>query len=127
MDDYPQLSEMGIRNPLQIDRYQVNSIGNHDVLRIIYEREGVLLLPSTRTYEFPRVQRSVPTGKDGGKTQTVMEMHPNLKKATRELEKLFATKEQKECVAETVIGEIERLEEEVTMRIAYIKDLVKRL
>jgi hypothetical protein len=57
-NDYPQLTDLGILNPLQIDRYQVNSIANHDILRVIYERGKDSFLPSTRTYKFPRVQKN---------------------------------------------------------------------
>ena len=46
-NDYPQLTAMGILNPLQIDRYQVNSISNFDVLRVIYQRGEGSFLPSS--------------------------------------------------------------------------------
>ena len=125
--DYPQLAAMGILNPLQIDRYQVNSISNYDILRVIYERGEGSFLPSSRTYKFARVQKSLAAGKDNEQTRIVMETHPDLLKATSELEVLLKTKEHKECVAETVIEELLSLEEEVSMRSTYIKDLVKRL
>ena len=126
-DDYPQLAEMGIQKPLQIDRYQVNSISNYDILRVTFEDGDSSFLPSTRTYKFPRVQKNAKVGMNREQVQTVMESHPDLKKALSELEKLFATKECKECVAETVIEELKSLEDEVAMRSAYIKDLINRL
>lgn len=125
--DYPRLTEMGILNPLQIDRYQVNSISNFDVLRIIYDRGEASYLPSSRTYKFPRVQKSVTIGGNNNKAQTVMSSHPNLREAIRELDDLLATKEHKETVAESLLQELGALEEEVSMRSAYIRELVKRL
>lgn len=126
-NDYPQLTELGILNPLQIDRYQVNSIANHDVLRVIYERGADSFLPSTRTYKFPRVQKDAVIGKEKKSVQPVLETHPDLKKAVDELEHIFATKECKECVAETVLEELQALEDEIEMRASYIRELVKQL
>ena len=123
-DDYPQLTAMGIQNPLQIDRYQVNSIANHDILRVIYERGKDSFLPSTRTYKFPRVQK---TAKIGNEEKPVLETHPELKKALDELENIFAKKECKECVAETVLDELQALEDEIEMRASYIRELVRQL
>ena len=126
-NEYPQLSEMGIEHPLQIERYQVNSISNHDVLRVIYERGKDSFLPSSRTYKFPRVQTKAKIGKEDASVQSVLETHPQLKKALDELEHLFATKDCKECVAETVLEELQALEDEIAMRNEYIRELVKQL
>lgn len=126
-NDYPQLAAMGVQHPLQIDRYQVNSISNFDILRIIYERSEGSFLPSTRTYKFPRIQRNLARGGGDTQGQAVMESHPDLRKAEVELQALLATKEHKECVAETVLQELESLEEEIAARSAYIRELVKNL
>lgn len=125
--DYPQLAEMGIQKPMQIDRYQVNSISNFDILRVTFEDGESSFLPSTRTYKFPRVQKKVNVGNKDESIQPVMETHPDLRNALHELKSLLATKECKECVAETVIEELQALEEEVAMRSEYIKDLINRL
>lgn len=125
--DYARLAEMGIMNPLQIDRYQVNSISNYDILRIFYDRGEASFLPSNRTYKFPRVQKSKSIGSESKETKTVMESHPHLREAISELDELLATKEHKETVAESAIAELEALEEEVAMRSAYIRELVKQL
>jgi len=124
---YPQLEAMGIQHPLQIDRYQINSISNYDILRIIYERGEGSYLPLIRTYKFMRVQKALPAGQDSKQAQTVMEAHPDLRKAESELEALLATKEHKESLAESVLEELVSLEEEVAMRSGYIRELVKKL
>ena len=126
-NEYPQLSEMGIEHPLQIERYQVNSISNYDILRIIYERGKDSFLPSSRTYKFPRVQTKATIGKEEKSVRSVLETHPGLKKALAELQHLLATKECKECVAETVLEELQALEDEIKMRNEYIRELVRQL
>ena len=35
---YPTLTEMGINNPGEIQRFSLNTINNTDILRIVYKR-----------------------------------------------------------------------------------------
>ncbi|MEL7537041.1 MAG: DUF3461 family protein [Pseudomonadota bacterium] len=126
-NDYPQLDAMGIRNPRQITRYHVNGVSNHDILRIIYKRNEGSFLPATRTYWFPRVQKTMAAGGDSKRQQTVLESHPDLQKALDDLDRLLENKKQKDSVAETVLEELKSLEDEVAMRSACIRDLVKQL
>ncbi len=127
MSDCPTLEEMGILHPLQIDRYQVNSMQNYDVLRIIYDRGESSFLPLTRTYKFPRVQKTVSKGQEANASQTVLEINPCLRKAVDELKELLKVKKDKRTLAQSVLDEMQQLEDEVTMRSAYIKELVKQL
>ena len=116
---------MGILHPLQIDRFQVNSMANYDVLRIVYDRGESSFLPMTRTYKFPRVQKTVKSSKDSD--QTVLDLNPCLRKAVDELTELMTAKEDKRTLAQSVLDEVQQLEDEVSMRSTYIKELVKQL
>jgi len=127
MKDYPQLSEMGIVHPEQIDRFTVNSISNYDVLRIFYARRKGSFLPDSRTYKFLRVQKSAIVGRDTDQAETVMESDPALRSAVSELKDLLATKEQKRDLAESILEELRLLEEDVALRSACMKELVKQL
>lgn len=125
MSNCPTLEEMGVLHPLQIDRFQVNSMQNYDVLRIVYDRGESSFLPMTRTYKFPRVQKTVKSSKDPD--QTVLDLNPCLRTAVDELTELLKAKEDKRTLAKSVLDEVQQLEDEVTMRSAYIKELVKQL
>lgn len=127
MSDCPTLEDMGVLHPLQIDRFQVNSMENYDVLRIIYDRGESSFLPMTRTYKFPRVQKTISKGKDPNAKQSVLDINPCLRKAVDELTELLKAKEDKRTLAQSVLDEVEQLEDEVTMRSAYIRELVKQL
>lgn len=127
MSDCPTLEEMGILHPLQIDRFQVNSMANYDVLRVVYDRGESSFLPLTRTYKFPRVQKTVKSNKGTESGQTVLDLNPCLRKAVDELTELLKAKEDKRTLAQLVLDEVQQLEDEVTMRSAYIKELVKQL
>lgn len=123
MSDYPQLTEMGIQNPTQIRSYMVNSIARVDVLRIIYKRKEGSLLPASRSYEFPRVQRTVKNSK--GADEVVLETAPTLRKAITELQELMKAREVKPELAESLLEEIESLEQEIAWRIEHIKETLK--
>ncbi len=127
MKNYPNLTEMGVLHPDQIEKFSVNSISNYDILRIDYNRRIGSLLPLSRTYKFPRVQKSVTM--DGGtrQTATVMETDPALSAAVSELQDLLETKEKKNDVAKTILAELRLLEEDISLRAEYIRELVKNI
>lgn len=124
---YPTLTEMGINNPEDISRYSLQTVNNVDCLRIVYKRKKGSLLASSRKFRFGRSPKMVVV--DGGQNQTdiVHEISPFLAKATDELNRIVSQKhsvtEQKEIIAE----ELQRLEEEMASRIAYIKSMVEKL
>ncbi|MEE4161450.1 MAG: DUF3461 family protein [Woeseiaceae bacterium] len=125
MSEYPQLAKMGILNPGEIRSYMVNSIATTDVLRIIYKRKEGSLLPASRSYDFPRVQRTVENAK--GKPETVLETAPALRAAVNELKKLVAEREDKAELVDTLLDEVETLESEITWRIKHIKTLLQKV
>ncbi len=127
IEDYPRLTEMGVLHPKQIVHFSVNSIDYTDVLRIVYERPKGSILPLTRTYKFPRVQKSATLGNTTGQTTIVMESDPALREAIDELNKLMAARERKQNVADSILEELRLLEEDVDLRSAYIRELVEKL
>lgn len=124
MSDYPCLTDMGIRNPQQITGYVVNSINRIDVLRITYKRDKGALLPSSQSFEFPRVQADGTPDKDKG---TILNTDPFLKKVAKELDQLLLTKKRKQSVAESLREELQALEEEMTMRLNHIRETLDAL
>ncbi|WP_405237582.1 DUF3461 family protein [Lentisalinibacter orientalis] len=119
---YPTLAEMGVESPKQIARYYISSLNYVDVLRVTYERPKGSILPSSRTYKFPRVQE------DGeGKAAGVMRTHPKLRAALEELDSIMAAKTSKETITQEILNEIELLEEDIAMRTECLKVLVGRI
>lgn len=127
MKNYPNLAEMGVVHPDQIEKFSVNSILNYDILRIVYNRRKGSVLPESRIYKFPRVQKSVTVDGETSQTATVMETNPALSAAVTELQGLLEAKEQKKDVAESILEELRLLEEDISMRAEYIRELVKHL
>jgi len=124
---YPTLADMGIANPEQIDRYSLQTSGNTDVLRVIYNREKGSLLHSSKKFKFPRNVRFIE--QDGGskKNDTISEVSPALSRAIAELHKIVNLKHSRVEQKEIIKDEIQRLEEEIGTRVNYLKSLIKKL
>ena len=112
---------MGVKSPLQIDRYYITSINFIDVLRLVYDRPKDSFLPSSRVYKFPRV-----TDKSGAK-DSVPKTHPTLLAAVEELKKILAAKSSKASIAAEIVAEIELLEEDIAIRSECLKALANKI
>lgn len=127
MADYPALTEMGIANPLQISRYSLQTINNVDVLRIVYKRTKGSLLPVSKKFKFGRAQKMVVVDSGRNETAIVHEISPFLSKVTDELSRIVKSKHSRSESKEIIADEINRIEEEMNTRIAYLKSLVEGL
>ncbi len=123
MSDYPRLTEMGVVSFDHIAGYTVNSLGYTDFLRIDYDRPKDSFLPVRRTYEFPRVQKKAPAGKEAD----VMESSAALREAVAELKTLVTARESKKGLAACILEEVQRLEDETAAHAARIRELVGKL
>lgn len=127
MNECPKLAEMGVTHPRQIKSYMVNSLATYDVLRINYARQKGSILPVSRYYKFLRVQKALPA--NGGKPQpeAVLESHPCLKAAVEELKELIASIEKKQNIADSILEEVQLLNDDIAMRSDCIKQLVTKI
>lgn len=127
MKNYPTLSEMGVLHPQQIVKFAVNSIGYTDVLRIVYERPKGSVLPQTRTYKFPRVQKSISDSSAEGQSTDVMEGDPTFRAAVKELEDILQLKGTNQELADAILDELKLLEEDIALRADYLRTLVGKI
>jgi len=123
---YPALTEMGITNPEEIQRYSLQTVNNVDILRVVYKRKKGSLLPASKKYRFGRAQKMVVS--DGGKntTELVHEISPFVIKATDELREIVKGKHSRHEQIAVILDEINHLEEETHARIAYLKTLISK-
>jgi hypothetical protein len=127
MSKYPRLTEMGVRHPEQIDSYSISSVGYVDNLRITYVRPKGSLLPKSRSYQFPRVQKTAVVNPDKGDSKVVMESDPAFREAVAELRELLEKKSGKEDLAGQILREIAALEEDIAARSGCIRELAEKL
>jgi hypothetical protein len=127
MHEYPRLKEMGIQHPEQIDGYTISSVDYVDHLWITYKRPQGSILPTSRAYRFPRLQKSLPAGKDKAQAKVVLETDKVFREAVAELRDLMAARSQQQTAAEELLSAIDALEEDITARTAALKALAKKL
>ena len=127
MSNYPKLTDMGIQHPDEIEKFAVYTVGNTDVLRIIYDRKKGSLLPVSRRYKFPQVKKSVIVDSGTRQTETLFESTPSFREALHELEQLKLSREKGQDIAAMIREEIKHLEEDIALRAQYIRSLVDKL
>ena len=124
MSRFPTLSEMGIANPGEIERYSLNTINHVDVLRIIYKRHKNSFLPTSKRFEFGRSSKTIMADSGTQTTDIVHDISPFLLKALHELDQLIDTKKSNVEHAKLVKEELQRLHQEMSSRLSYIESLI---
>ncbi len=127
MSDYPRLSEMGIQHPQEIEKFAVYTVGNTDILHIIYDRKKGSLLPVSRRYKFAQVKKSVLVDSGTRQTETLFESTPAFREALHELEQLKLKREKGLDLAQMIREELQHLEVDIALRTQYIQSLVDKL
>jgi hypothetical protein len=127
MSNYPHLTEMGILNPQEIEKFAIYSTDKLDVLRIIYARKKGSLLPVSKNYKFPRVKKSHLVDSGTRDTAIIFESTEAFRSALHELEALKVNKSKGEDLAALILAEIQFLEEDIALRTEYIKSLVGKI
>lgn len=127
MATYPTLSEMGINNPNEIERFSLNTVNNTDIIRVVYKRKKGSLLPASKRFRFGRAAKTVIADSGTRKTEVVYEISPFVLKAVKELEQIIDSKGETVVQVKLVKEEMQRLHEEVVSRIAYIESLIDDL
>lgn len=127
METYPNLTEMGVIHPQQIQKFSVSSLAYTDVLRVIYRRPKGSILPESKTFKFPRIQKKVTREGAPGGTEDVMASNPAFLAVLEELREITDAKNRKENTAAAIIEELRLLEEDIAMRSDYIKQLASSI
>jgi hypothetical protein len=124
MSNYPTLTEMGINNPGEIERYSLNTVNNIDIIRIIYKRKKGSLLPASKRFEFGRSSKTVMADSGTQKSEIVHEISPFVLKAISELDDILTSKQSNIEHAKLVKEELKRLHQEMESRLTYIESLI---
>ena len=127
MSKYKTLTEMGINNPGEVERYSLNTTNNIDVLRIIYKRKKGSFLPTSKRFEFGRSEKIIVSDSGSGRTENLHVISPFLQKAMNELDSIIITKKSTIEHAKLVKQELQRLHQDMTSRLVYIESLIDEM
>ena len=127
MNDYPRLTEMGIKNPQEIEKFAVYSVNHTDILHIIYDRKKGSLLPVSRRYKFPQEKKSVLVDSGTRQTEVVYESIGAFREALHELEAIKRKRAEGADLKALIREEVRLLDEDISLRIEYINRLLDKL
>jgi hypothetical protein len=127
MSKHEALTRMGIQNPGEIARYELYSVDQMDILRIIYDRKKGSILPVVRKYRFPQIKKSTMVDSGTRKTQVLYESSAELRNAVADLDQLMKSRKDTAASKETLVHEVQLLEEEFALRVNYIKSLIDKM
>ena len=127
MSSYPTLTEMGINNPGEIERYSLNTINHVDIIRVIYKRKKGSLLPTSKRFEFGRSSKTVVSDSGTQQTEIVHEISPFVRKAIQELDQIIDSRKSNIEHAKLVKEELHRLHQEMSSRLEYIDSLIDEM
>ena len=127
MSNFPTLSEMGIKNPGEIERYSLSTTNHVDVLRLIYKRKKGSFLPTSKRFEFGRSSRTVMADSGTQTTEIVHDISPFLQKAIGELDEIINAKKSHIEHAKLVKEELQQLHHEMANRLSYIESLIDEM
>jgi len=127
MSNYPTLTEMGINNPGEIERYSLNTVNHIDIIRIIYKRKKGSLLPTSKRFEFGRSSKTVMSDSGTQQTEVVHEISPFVQNAIKELDQILEMKKSNIEHAKLVKEELHRLHQEMASRLEYIDSLIDEM
>ena len=127
MKHYPRLTEMGISNPQQIEKFAIYSTDSNDILRIVYKRKKGSVLPVSKKYKFDRVKKSIMVDSGTRQTGVIFESADAFREALHELGELKAEKDLTQDIAALINEEIRLMEEDIALRLEYIKALTRQI
>lgn len=127
MSNFESLTRMGIQNPEDITRYELYSVNQMDVLRVIYDRKKGSILPVTKKYLFPQIKKSTMVDSGTRQTQVLFESSAELRNAVAALDELIVKREAVSVRKDDLLNDIQLLEEDFAARINHIKLLIKQM
>jgi len=127
MSEFPTLSEMGINNPGEIERYTLNTTNHIDVLRIGYKRKKGSFLPTSKRFEFGRSEKTIVADSGTGKTEIDHVISPFLQKAMAELDSIIHAKKSNIEQAMLVKQELQHLHKDIASRLVYLESLIDNM
>ena len=111
----------------QIEKFAIYTIGNTDVLQIVYDRKKGSLLPVIRRYKFPQVKESVLVDSGTRQTEVIWQSTPAFREAVHELETLKKERAAGQDLKAMLKEEIRLLQEDIALRAQYIDSLIDQI
>ena len=125
---YPNLRDIGIRNPENIQRYSIRTEGDKDVLKVYFRKQSVMMIGKSSKFKFQRQMRTV----SGGQVHTqnfteLSEINPTLHKIIQELDSLSLQSSSEKDLKQQMLSDLKHLQMVVDNKIAEIERKIDKL
>jgi len=128
MNDYPALSEMGVKGFTEIRRYTViQDQKDRDILRISYKRKKGSMLPKRKTFRFGRSAKMINDSSAPNGHIEIYEISPFLQKVMLELDSIIGTSHSDKDKIEALLRQVEQLEQETKFITSEMRAILKDL
>ncbi|KUI98463.1 DUF3461 family protein [Vibrio sp. MEBiC08052] len=124
---FPHLSNLGINDPTQIERYTVRQEALKDVLKIYFRKQKGELFAKSVKFKYPRQVKNVLVDSGSHQYKEVTEISRNLTLVIDELNHITTPEQLSEQdLKEKILSDLRHLEKVVTSKIHEIEnDLMK--
>ncbi|MFP8965336.1 DUF3461 family protein [Pokkaliibacter sp. CJK22405] len=127
MSEFRHLTEMGVEDVTDIERYTLRLEGDDDVLKIYFKKDKGDWFSRSKKFKFKRFQKTVRVNEGNQHYREVTEMSPYLLKAVEELDRLVARDQQKMSEKERLMAELEHLDKVVSRKISDMRRLIESM
>ncbi len=124
---HPHLKSIGICNIEEIVRYSLRQDGEHDILKIYYQKNGHELLARSNKFKFLRQQKRVSGGYQGDSYTNLSEINPTLRNIINELDLLAVNANSEKEIKEQLVNDLKQLECVVANKISEMEEKISRL
>lgn len=124
---YPNLKDIGVRNPQSIKRYSLRQEGDKDVLKIYFRKSGGMLIGRSSKFIFQRQDKVVCGGADTQNFTHLSEINPKLHKIIAELDSLSVSSSSEKELKQEILSDLKHLKLVVDGKIEEIEGKLDKL
>ena len=125
---YPNLTELGIHDPNQIERYSVRQEALKDVLKIYFHKQKGEFFAKSVKFKFPRQKKNVLVDSGSHQYKEVTEINRTLLLVQEELNQITTPAEFPATgTKEKILEDLQHLEKVISHKIAEIEADIQKL
>lgn len=124
---YEHLKSMGIKHHETIDRYNLRSEADFDILKVYYRKEKGSLFARSEKFKFPRQKKTVMVDSGTQKYRDVTEISPALRSVIAELDIVTKQEYRQEDAKKQVLRELRHLQKVVSNKITELEERIEKM
>lgn len=127
VEQFPTLSEMGIEEPRDIERYTSRIEGDVDVLKIYFHRHQGEWMAKSKKFKFKRMHKNMRVNEGRVPYIATTESSPYFLRAVAELDTLVSADRTAKDKKERLLDEIEHLEKVVARKLEDMRRQIEEM